>query len=91
MAGPQNVKHRVIVVVQSFSRVRLCDPMTVARQTPLSMGFYRQGYWGGLQCPPPENLPNPGIKLASLASPTLTGGFFSTESPGKPHKTLTTQ
>ena len=81
MAGPQNVKHRVIVVVQSFSRVRLCDPMTVARQTPLSMGFYRQGYWGGLQCPPPENLPNPGIKPVS---PALAGRFFTTESPGKP-------
>ena len=25
---------------------------TVARQAPLSMGFSRQEYWGGLPCPP---------------------------------------
>ena len=29
---------------------------------------------------PPGNLPNPGIKLTS---PTLAGGFFTTEPPGK--------
>ena len=26
----------------------LCDPMTVAYQVPLSMGFSRQEYWSGL-------------------------------------------
>ena len=40
---------------------------TVARQAPLSMGFARQGYWSGLPFPPPGDLPNPGIKPASLA------------------------
>ena len=44
------------------SRVRLCDPMSVARQAPLSVGFSRQEYWSGLPCPPPGVLPNPGIK-----------------------------
>ena len=34
----------------------------VARQAPLSMGFSRQEYWSGLPCPPPGDLPNPGIK-----------------------------
>ena len=29
---------------------------------PLSMGFSRQEYWSGLLCPPPVDLPNPGIK-----------------------------
>ena len=32
----------------------------------------------GLLCPPPEDLPDPGIKPASLASPALGGGFFTT-------------
>ena len=27
---------------------------TVARQVPLSVGFYRQGYWSGLPFPPPS-------------------------------------
>jgi len=42
------------------------------------MGFSRQEYWGGLPCPSPRNLPHPGIKLASLMSPALAGGFFTT-------------
>ena len=28
--------------------------------------------------PPPGNLPNPGVKPASLMSPALAGGFFTT-------------
>ena len=51
-------------------------PWTVGRQAPLSMGFSRQEYWSGLSCPPPEDLPDPGVETASLASPTLAGGFF---------------
>ena len=31
-----------------------------------------------------KDLPNPGIKSESLASPGLAGGFFTTEPPGKP-------
>ena len=31
----------------------LCDPWTVAHQAPLSMGFSRQEYWGGLPFPSP--------------------------------------
>ena len=34
--------------------------------------------------PPPGDLPDPGIQAASLASPALTAGFFTTPSPGKP-------
>ena len=30
------------------------------------MGFSRHEYWSGLPCPPPRDLPNPGIKPASL-------------------------
>ena len=41
---------------------------TVACQAPLSMGFSRQEYWSGLPCPPPGDLPNPGIEATSLMS-----------------------
>ena len=51
---------------------------TAACQAPLSLGFFRQEYWSGLPCPPPGNLPNPGIKPASLTSPVLAGIFFNT-------------
>jgi len=45
------------------------------------MEFSRQEYWSGLpfqRLPTPEDLPNPGIKPASLASPALVGRFFTT-------------
>ena len=53
-------------------------PLTTAHQAPMSMGFPRQEYRSGLPFPPPRDLPNPGIKLRSLVSPALTGGFFTT-------------
>ena len=42
-------------------------PWTIAHQVPLSMQFSRQEYWSGLPCPPPDDLPNPGIKLTAPA------------------------
>ena len=44
---------------------------TVAHQALLSMGFSRQQYWNGLPCPSPGDLPNAGIKPASLAASAL--------------------
>ena len=57
---------------------------TVTRQAPLSMEFSRQEYRSGLPFPTPRDLPDSGIKPASLVSPALAGGFFTTESPGRP-------
>ena len=64
---------------KSLSRVGLfAAPWTVARQTPLSMGFSRQEHWGGLPCPPPGDLPDPGVGPVSLLSPVSAGGLFTT-------------
>ena len=41
---------------------------TAAHQAPLSTGFSRQEYWSKLPCPPPGDLPNPGIEPVSLVS-----------------------
>ena len=41
------------------------------------MGFSRQEYWRGLLCPPPGDLPHPGIESTSLMSLALAGGFFT--------------
>ena len=64
---------------------------TIARQTPLFMGFSRQKCWSGLPCPPPGDSPNPGI-WTSLMSPALAGGFFTTsatwEEPAAAAKSL---
>ena len=48
------------------------------------MGFPRQEFWSGLPFPTPGDLPNSGIEPTSLEYPTLAGGFFTTEPPGKP-------
>jgi len=47
----------------------------------LSRGFSRQEYWSGLPFPPPGDLPDAGTEPASLASPALAGGFFTTSTP----------
>ena len=59
----------------------LATPWTAACQAPLSTGFSRQEYWSGLPCPPPGNLPDPGIKPVSLMSLASAGGFFTTSDP----------
>ena len=46
-----------------------------------SWGFSRQEEWSGLPCPPPGDLPNPGI---GPRSPTLQVDSLSSEPPGKP-------
>ena len=56
-------------------------------QAPPSMGFFRQEYWSGLPCLPPEDLLNPGIKPTS---PAFQADFLATEPPGKPLKMETT-
>ena len=64
--------------LRSFGHVQLtATPWTEAHQAPLSMGFPSQEYWSGLPCPPPRDLPDLGIELASLSSPTLAGRFFT--------------
>ena len=52
------------------------------------MGFPRQEYWSGLPFPSLGELSDPGIKPTSLVLPALTGGFFTTVPPGKPHTNL---
>ena len=58
-----------------------------ACQAPLSMAFSRQECWNGLLCPPPGDLPDPGIEPASLMSPALAGSL-SVAPPGKPLRCL---
>ena len=60
----------------------LATPWTVAHWAPLTMGFSGQGYWSGFPFLSPGDVCDPGIKPAS---PAMTGGFFTTEAPGKPH------
>ena len=57
----------------------LCDPMDYSpwNQAPLPMESSWQEYWSGVPFPTPWDLPNPGIKPTSLASPALAGEYFT--------------
>ena len=72
-------------MLNQVSHIRLfAIPWTVGQQASLTMGFSRQEYWSGLPCPPPGELPNPGIEPRS---PTLQADSLPSEPPGKPQNT----
>ena len=74
------------VCMQShFSRVQLFE----TPWTPLSMGFCRQEHWSRLPCPPPGDLPDPGMEIASLMSNLhWQAGSLPLMPPGKPTGSL---
>ena len=70
--------HVCVCVPSHFSHVWLFVTLwTVAHQAPLCMGFSKQENWSRLPCPPPGDLPYPGIKLTFLVSPSLASRFFT--------------
>ena len=69
-------------MLSCFSCVQLFATLwTVARQVPQSMGFSRQECWSGLPCPPPGDLPDPGIETGF---PALQ---VDSQPPAKPSRT----
>ena len=72
-------------VLIHFSHVQLFEILwTVAHQTPLFLGFSRQEYWSGLPCPPPGDLPNPGIEPESAVAPAFRWFLLPLSHWGKP-------
>ena len=67
--------------VMCISRVRLF----AACRAPLSMEFSRQEHWSGVPSSTPEDLPDPGIKPVSLASPAPVGRVLPTSAPWEAH------
>ena len=58
-----------VCMLSCFSHVQLfVTQWIIAHQTPLSMGFSRQGYWSGSPCPSPGDLPHPGTEPTSHMS-----------------------
>ena len=69
---------------QSLSHVQLFEtPLNVAHQAPVSMGFLKQEFWGGLPFPTPGDFPPPKNQTPVSLSPALAGRFFTTVLPGK--------
>ena len=69
--------HMCACMLSHFSCVWLFATLWIVAHLLCSWGFSRQEYWSGLPCPPPGDLPDPGIKPTSLMSPTLAGRFFT--------------
>ena len=59
----------------------LCDPWTVARQAPRSVGFSRQEYWSGLPFPSPADLPHPRLNPGLLHRMQILYTWATRESP----------
>ena len=56
----------------------LCNHMDCSSPVSSVHEIFQARLLDGLPCPPPRDLPNPGIKLVSFMSPALAGGFFTT-------------
>ena len=70
------------LVIQSCPN--LCDPMDIACQAPLSMGFFQTRILEWVAISFSRHPLSPCIKPVSPESPALAGGFFTTKSSGKP-------
>ena len=80
-----NPCHEVRCMMSSISCVQLFATLcTIAQQAPLSMGFSRQEYWGGLPSPSPKNLPIPGSNLCLMSS-ALADRFLTTSTTWEVH------
>ena len=73
------LKFTFACMLSCFSGVGLFVSLsTTARQTPLSMEFFRQEYCSGQHCPSPGDISDPGIEPGS---PALQAGSLSSEPP----------
>ena len=68
----------VCLVTQTCSTLRLHGPYPIRLLCP--WGFFRKEYWIGLSCPPPGDLPHPGIEPRF---PSLHVDSLLTEPPRK--------
>ena len=68
----------VMEVLSAQSVQLFASPWTGVLQAPLSMEFSRQEHCSGLPFPSPRDHPDAGIGPASVVSPALAGGLFTT-------------
>ena len=71
-------KFLVECVLSHFSHVRLCDPVDSYLSGFSVHGILEARILKWVAMTSPRNLPDPGIEPASLMSPALAGGFFTT-------------
>jgi len=67
-----------------MSEVTLFHLMDCSPKGSCVHGILQQEYWCGLPVPSPGDHPDPGVEVASTASPELQADFLPTKPPGKP-------
>ena len=81
-SSPALLVYTYLLLLWLLSCVPLFETLqTVARQVPLSIGFFRQEYWSGVLFPSPGDLPHPGT---NPRSPALQADALPSEPPEKP-------
>ena len=81
---------RLLAVLSHFSHLQVWATLwKAAHQALLSMGFSRQEYWSGPQCPPPGDLPDPGIEHGLNAFPAVADSLSTTSTIWKAQAKLT--
>ena len=80
---PPQFLNSLVLDVHSVAQLCLilCNPMACSPQGSSVHGISQVRILGGLPCPTPGDLPDPGIELRS---PVLAGRFFTTEPPWNP-------
>ena len=71
------------------SCLTLVTLLTIACQSPLTIRFPRQEYWGGLPYPPPGDLPTQGLNLHLLCLTHWQASSLQLTPPEKPARIYT--
>ena len=90
METPEQVKiHPLCIpkVLVSQLCLTLCDPMDCSLPGSLVHGIFQGRIMEWLPCLPPEDLPDPGIKLC-LKSPPFVDGFFTPRATWEAHPNM---
>ena len=80
--GKENVLY--MCMLNHFRCGQLCELMECSLLGSLCMEFSRQEDWSGLPCPPPEDIPKPGIEPMSPAPPALQVDSLPLRHQGSP-------
>ena len=78
--GEKSAIRSTVLCLVTQSCPTLWDPMDCSSPGSSAHGLSKQEHWNGLSCPPPGDLPKPGIKPRS---PTLQADSLPSESPEK--------
>ena len=79
-----------MLCVLSWSVVFICDSRDCSLPGSSVHGILQARILELLPCPPPGDLPDPGIEPTSLTSPALASRFFTTSTTWKTHDLIVT-